>query len=60
MIKEIKQIYLFQAIPVCSTQPTVIAAYELLVTLCTGCVPNLKLLAEMLTNMYYSGKHKPM
>ncbi|XP_047471205.1 probable ubiquitin carboxyl-terminal hydrolase FAF-X isoform X2 [Penaeus chinensis] len=43
-----------QAIPVCSTQPTVIAAYELLVTLCTGCVPNLKLLAEMLTNMYYS------
>ncbi|KAK7070589.1 putative ubiquitin carboxyl-terminal hydrolase FAF-X [Halocaridina rubra] len=43
-----------QAIPVCSTQPTVIAAYEFLVTLCTGCVPNLKLLAEMLTNMYYA------
>ncbi|XP_064082430.1 probable ubiquitin carboxyl-terminal hydrolase FAF-X isoform X2 [Macrobrachium nipponense] len=43
-----------QAIPVCSTQPTVIAAYELLVTLCTGCVPNLKLLADMLTDMYYS------
>ncbi|XP_076067071.1 ubiquitin carboxyl-terminal hydrolase-like faf isoform X3 [Oratosquilla oratoria] len=43
-----------KAIPVCSTQATVIAAYELLVTLCTACVPNLKLLADMLTNMYYS------
>ncbi|KAB7498699.1 putative ubiquitin carboxyl-terminal hydrolase FAF-X, partial [Armadillidium nasatum] len=43
-----------QAIPVCSSQPTVIAAYDLLVTLCTGCVQNLNTLANMLTNMFYS------
>ncbi|CAL4062679.1 unnamed protein product [Meganyctiphanes norvegica] len=43
-----------QAIPVCSSQSTVIAAYELLVTLCTNCVLNLKILSQMLTNMYYA------
>ncbi|MCL4118408.1 UNVERIFIED_CONTAM: hypothetical protein GTU68_037864, partial [Idotea baltica] len=43
-----------QAIPVCSSITTVIAAYDLLVTLCTGCVQNLNSLANMLTNMFYS------
>ncbi|XP_013401949.1 probable ubiquitin carboxyl-terminal hydrolase FAF-X isoform X1 [Lingula anatina] len=47
-----------QAIPVCSTPQTVIAAFDLLVALCTGCVQNLQMLAEMLTDMYYSG-HEP-
>lgn len=45
-----------QATPVCSAPLTVIAAYDLLVALCTGCVPNLKALASMLIEMYYSGK----
>ncbi len=45
-----------QAIPVCSTPLTVTAAFELLVALCTGCVQNLKILAEMLTEMYYTSK----
>lgn len=45
-----------QATPVCSSPATVIAAYDLLVALCTGCVPNLKSLAAMLIDMYYSGK----
>ncbi len=44
-----------QAIPVCSTPLTIIAAYDLLVALCTNCVPNLKVVAEMLHEMYYSG-----
>ena len=46
-----------QAIPVCSTPLTVIAAFDLLVALCAGCVPNLKLLSEMVQEMYYSGKN---
>ncbi len=45
-----------QAIPVCSTPLTVIAAFDLLVVLCTGCVHNLKSLADMLLEMYYTGK----
>lgn len=32
------------------------AAFDLLVALATGCVPNLKLIAEMLTEMFYSDK----
>ena len=46
-----------QATPVCSAPPTVIAAYDLLVALCTGCVHNLRALAAMLIDMYYSGKY---
>ncbi|KAL4220567.1 putative ubiquitin carboxyl-terminal hydrolase FAF-X [Mactra antiquata] len=44
-----------QATPVCSSPATVIAAYDLLVALCTGCVPNLRSLSAMLIDMYYSG-----
>ena len=44
-----------QATPVCSTPPTVIAAYDLQVALCTGCVPNLRSLSAMLIDMYYNG-----
>ena len=45
-----------QAVPVCQTQATVMATFELLVYLSTGCLPNLRTLAEMLTSMYYTGK----
>lgn len=43
-----------QAMPVCSNPASVNAAYDLLVALCTGCVPNLKGLAAMLIDMYYN------
>ena len=43
------------AVPVCATPLTTIAAYELLVALCTNCVPNLKVVADMLHEMYYGG-----
>ena len=46
-----------QAMPVCSSPGAVNAAYDLLVALCTGCVPNLKSLAAMLIDMYYNGKN---
>ncbi|XP_076338950.1 ubiquitin carboxyl-terminal hydrolase 9X-like isoform X1 [Tachypleus tridentatus] len=43
-----------QAIPVCSSSASVLAAFDLLAALCTGCVPNLRILADMLTEMFYS------
>ena len=49
-----------QVNPVCSTQSTVIAAYDLLVTLCTNCAANLTLVAEMLTRMFYSENEEPL
>lgn len=45
-----------QAIPVCSTPPTITAAFDLLVALCTQCVPNLKCVALMLMEMFYNSK----
>lgn len=41
--------------PVCKTSCTTNAAFDLLVALCMGCVPNMKLLVHMLTEMFYSG-----
>lgn len=46
------------AAPVCQSSATVTAAFELLVALCVGCVPNMKLLVNMLTDMFYSGMHQ--
>lgn len=45
-----------QMVPVCSSPLTVIAAFDLLVALCTGCVQNLKFLATMLIEMYYTSE----
>ncbi|KAK3094503.1 hypothetical protein FSP39_002606 [Pinctada imbricata] len=45
-----------QSVPVCGTPPTVIAAFDLLVALCTNCIPNLKSLAHMLLEMFYNGE----
>lgn len=46
------------ATPVCNTPSTANAAFDLLVALCMGCVPNMKLLVRMLTDMFYSGQVK--
>lgn len=43
------------ATPVCNSPCTTNAAFDLLVSLCVGCVPNMKLLVHMLTEMFYSG-----
>lgn len=45
------------AVPVCQSPSTVTAAFELLVALCVHCVPNMRLLVTMLTEMFYSGKY---
>ncbi|XP_071163274.1 ubiquitin carboxyl-terminal hydrolase 9X-like isoform X2 [Mytilus edulis] len=43
-----------QANPVCTTPLTITAAFDLLVALCTQCVPNLKCVALMLMEMFYN------
>lgn len=43
-----------QAVPVCSTPLTLSSAFELLVSLCDNCAPNMKLLVTMLTDMFYT------
>lgn len=45
-------------IAVCNTSPTLVAAFELLVSLCTGCIENLQYVANALTELYYSGIDK--
>ena len=42
-------------IAVCNTSPTLVAAFELLVALCAGCIENLQYVANALTELYYSG-----
>ena len=40
--------------PICSTPATLAAAFEVLVVLCTGCVPNFQVVANTLNEMFYS------
>ena len=44
--------------PICSTPQTLVAAFDLLVSLCRGCVQNLVVLADILADFYYSGNGK--
>ncbi|XP_014223439.1 probable ubiquitin carboxyl-terminal hydrolase FAF-X isoform X1 [Trichogramma pretiosum] len=46
--------------PVCSTPQSISAAFELLISLCAGCVPNMKLLVSMLCDMFYSDRDEPL
>ncbi|KAF4521158.1 hypothetical protein B566_EDAN017868 [Ephemera danica] len=48
------------AVPVCQSPPTVTAAFELLVALCVCCVPNMRLLVSMITDMFYSDREEPL
>lgn len=41
--------------PICVSSPSIVAALDLLVALCSGCVANMKLLTSMLTEMFFSG-----
>jgi ubiquitin carboxyl-terminal hydrolase 9/24 len=43
--------------PVCRNPRTISAACELLVSLCTNCIPNLKLLSNTLMDMFFYGKY---
>lgn len=49
-----------QMSPVCTTPQSTSAAFDLLRVLCIGCVPNMKLLVTMLTDMFYSEKDEPL
>jgi len=41
--------------PICTTSASVVAALDLLVALSAGCVANMKLLTNMLSDMFFSG-----
>lgn len=49
-----------QTSPVCTTPQSTSAAFDLLRVLCVRCVPNMKLLVTMLTDMFYSEKDEPL
>lgn len=42
--------------PLCQCPTAVSAAFELLITMTTGCYHNMNVLSTMLIEMYYSGK----
>ncbi|KAK6195512.1 hypothetical protein SNE40_000926 [Patella caerulea] len=43
-----------EAVPVCSSSSTIIPAFDLLVALCTACLPNLQYLVSVIIDMYYT------
>ncbi|BES97389.1 ubiquitin carboxyl-terminal hydrolase [Nesidiocoris tenuis] len=43
-----------QSASVCCSPSSLCSAYELLVTLCNNCKPNMRILVSMLTDMFYS------
>lgn len=45
--------------PICSSQTTITAAFELIVALCTSCVDNLRAVVDKLLDMYYAGHDPP-
>ncbi|XP_026291782.1 probable ubiquitin carboxyl-terminal hydrolase FAF-X isoform X3 [Frankliniella occidentalis] len=49
-----------QAIPVCTSPGTLTMAFDFLVALCVGSVSNMRLLVEMLSEMFYSDRDEPL
>lgn len=45
-----------EVMPVCKSPNSTNAAFDLIKSLCIGCVENLKLTVDMLTQYFYSGK----
>lgn len=54
-LEKTKETVLEKAVPVCNTPQALDSAFDLLVTLCMGCPPNLRLVVNMLCDMFYSG-----
>ncbi|XP_065055791.1 probable ubiquitin carboxyl-terminal hydrolase FAF-X isoform X1 [Rhopilema esculentum] len=46
--------------PICETPGTIVTALDLLVSLCSGCVLNLRILSQILIEMYYEGIDLPL
>lgn len=49
-----RNIHIEEVNPICSSPTTLAAAFDVLVSLCTGCVPNLQLVADTLSEMFYA------
>lgn len=56
IFRQTGEIPLNQVQAIAQSPPTVMAAFDLLVGLCTGCPANLKLVANILTEMFYTDK----
>ncbi|RWS27831.1 putative ubiquitin carboxyl-terminal hydrolase FAF-X-like protein [Leptotrombidium deliense] len=46
--------------PICNSAATLNAGFEVLVALCTGCIPNLKYVADTVIEMFYSDNEQPL
>ncbi|RWS11107.1 putative ubiquitin carboxyl-terminal hydrolase FAF-X-like protein [Dinothrombium tinctorium] len=46
--------------PICNSSATLTAGFDVLVALCTGCIPNLKYVADTLIEMFYSDNEQPL
>lgn len=49
-----------QSCPVCTTPQSTSAAFDLLIALCTGCIPNMTVLVQILCDMFYSSQDEPL
>lgn len=55
-----KSPYVEEINPLCSSPPTLAAAFDVLVALCTGCLPNLQVVAHTLIEMFYSDESEAL
>lgn len=49
-----KNVHIEETNPICSSPATLAAAFDVLVALCTGCVNNLQIVSQTLTDMFYT------
>lgn len=49
-----KNVHIEETNPICSSPATLAAAFDVLVALCTGCVSNLQIVSQTLTDMFYT------
>ena len=54
--KQTDKMHMGEVNPICSTGPTLLGAFELLVALSKGCLQNLTEVSRMLTEMFYTDK----
>jgi ubiquitin carboxyl-terminal hydrolase 9/24 len=54
VIQRHKNVHIEEINPICSSPATLSAAFDVLVALCTGCINNLQVVSQTLTDMFYT------
>ena len=54
VIQRNKNVHIEEINPICSSPATLAAAFDVLVALCTGCINNLQVVSQTLTDMFYT------